>query len=274
MSDVNTTDVSPSDTSFKFSMEDWMSRLRNRRIIITGAASGIGNGIATLFLSEGAQVGLIDRDEDRLRAAVAALGAGVKSAVADVSSETQVHDAVDRLASMLGGIDGIVNCAGIDLLRPFSETTSADWRAVLDVNLSGPFNVCSAALLHLKKSGAGTIVNISSAAGLRPLEHRTAYCTSKAALIMFSKTLAWDLAADNVRVNAICPGIIETALFRTSYEGHSDPEMELNRIKDRYLIKRVGTPEEIAFAALYLTSDESSYTTGTALAVDGGRTFH
>jgi NAD(P)-dependent dehydrogenase (short-subunit alcohol dehydrogenase family) len=251
-----------------------MGRLEHRRIIVTGAASGIGLAIAGLFRREGARVGLLDRDEAGVKAAAAGLGEGAAYAAADVASEAEVGAAVDRLAATLGGIDGVVNCAGIDLLRPFGDTSAADWGRVMGVNLNGPFHVCQAALPHLRKAGAGTVVNIASGAGLRPLEHRTAYCTSKAALVMFSKTLAWDLAEDNVRVNVICPGIIETPLFRTSFETHADPAAELDRIKDRYLIKRVGTPEEIAFAALYLTSTESSYTTGTALAVDGGRTFH
>lgn len=251
-----------------------MDRLKGRKIIITGGASGIGCAIAMLFVQEGAAVGILDRDHERLSDVAAALGADAASATVDVADEESVKTALDQMAEKLGGIDGVVSSAGIDLLLPFAQMTSAQWNRILDVNLNGPFHVCQAALRHLKQAGRGTIVNIASGAGLRPLEHRTAYCASKAALVMFSKTLAWDLAGDNIRVNAICPGIIETPLFRTSFEGHSDPAAELARIKDRYLIKRVGTPEEIAFAALYLTSDESSYTTGTALAVDGGRTFH
>jgi NAD(P)-dependent dehydrogenase (short-subunit alcohol dehydrogenase family) len=149
-----------------------------------------------------------------------------------------------------------------------------EWERVYAVNLGGPVAVCRAALPHLRSAGGGTIVNIASAAALRPLEQRTAYCSAKAALVMFGKTLAVDLAGDGIRVNAICPGIIETPLFRASYESAPDAEAELRKILDRYVIKRAGRPEEIAYAALYLTSEESGYTTGAALAVDGGRTFH
>jgi NAD(P)-dependent dehydrogenase (short-subunit alcohol dehydrogenase family) len=249
-------------------------RLKDRRVIVTGAASGIGYGIAEMFIKEGARVGLIDRDQGRLDAAAGRLGDKAVAAVADVADEASVRQAVDALAAALGGIDGVVNSAGIDLLKPFAQTSAAEWNAVMAVNVNGPFHICQAALPHMQRAGSGTIVNIASGAGLRPLEHRTAYCASKAALMMFGKTLAWDLAGDNIRVNTICPGIIETPLFRTSFETHPDPEAELSRIKERYLIRRVGTPAEIAYAALYLTSDESTYTTGTAMAVDGGRTFH
>jgi NAD(P)-dependent dehydrogenase (short-subunit alcohol dehydrogenase family) len=116
--------------------------------------------------------------------------------------------------------------------------------------------------------------NIASAAGLRPLEHRTAYCAAKAGLVMFSKTLAVDLAPDNIRVNVICPGITNTPQFRSEYENAPDPQAELAGIMSLYLIKRIADPSEIAAAALFLTSAESSYVTGAALAVDGGRSFH
>jgi NAD(P)-dependent dehydrogenase (short-subunit alcohol dehydrogenase family) len=185
-----------------------------------------------------------------------------------------VRAAVARAVEALGGLDGMVNSAGIDLLRPFEAMTSEEWSRVLAVNLTGPVLVCHAALPSLKRAGRGTIVNIASGAALRPLEQRTAYCAAKAGLVMFGKALAMDLAADGIRVNAICPGIIDTPLFRASFEGASDPQAELDRILDRYLVKRPGHPEDIAYAALYLTSHESSFVTGAALAVDGGRTFH
>lgn len=246
-------------------------RLRGRRVLVTGAASGIGLAVARLFRSEGARVAMLDRDE-------AALGkagvAGATTLVCDVADERQVRAAVSQAATALGGLDGVVNSAGIDLMRPFEQMTAAEWARVMAVDLTGPMLVCHAALPALKQAGCGTIVNIASGAALRPLEHRTAYCAAKAGLVMFGKTLAVDLAADHIRVNAICPGIVDTPLFRSSWTGAADPEAELARILERYVIKRPGEPEEIAQAALYLTGDESSFVTGAALAVDGGRTFH
>lgn len=246
-------------------------RLAGRRVLVTGAASGIGLAIARLFCKEDAAVAMLDRD------AAALDEAGVEGAatfVCDVADEGQVRTTVARAAAALGGLDGVVNSAGIDLMRPFEHMTSAEWARILAVDLTGPMLVCHAALPALKQAGRGTIVNIASGAALRPLEQRTAYCTAKAGLVMFGKTLAVDLAAYRIRVNAICPGIIDTPLFRSSWEGAADPEAELAKILDRYVIRRPGEPEEVAHAALYLTSDESSFVTGTALAVDGGRTFH
>ena len=246
-------------------------RLRGRRVLVTGAASGIGLATARLFRQEGAAVAMLDRDETGLAKARVD---GATTLVCDVADERQVRAAVAQAATALGGLDGVVNSAGIDLMRPFERMTSEEWARILAVDLTGPMLVCHAALPAMKQAGRGTIVNIASGAALRPLEQRTAYCAAKAGLVMFGKTLAVDLAADHIRVNAVCPGIIDTPLFRSSWEGAADPEGELARILDRYLIRRPGEPEEIAQAALYLTSDESSFVTGAALAVDGGRTFH
>jgi NAD(P)-dependent dehydrogenase (short-subunit alcohol dehydrogenase family) len=246
-------------------------RLRDRRVLVTGAASGIGLAVARLFAQEGARVAMLDRDEPRL------MKAGVDGAVpvvCDVADERRVRASVAEAGSALGGLDGVVNCAGIDLMRPFEAMTTEEWTRVLTVDLTGPMLVCHAAVPLMKRAGRGTIVNVASGAGLRPLEQRTAYCTAKAGLVMFGKTIAMDLAAYNIRVNAICPGIIDTPMFRGSWEGAPDPQAELAKILDRYLIKRTGQPDEIAHAALYLTSAVSSLVTGTALGVAGGRTFH
>lgn len=249
-------------------------RLANRRILVTGAASGIGEAVAVLFREEGARVAMLDRAEDRLHAAAARVGERALPFVADVSDEAAVAHAVEAASRAMGGLDGVVNSAGIDLLRPFAEMSAADWRRIMAVDVDGPFLVCRAALPALRAAGAGSIVNIASAAGLRPLEHRTAYCSAKAALVMFSKALAVDLAPDDIRVNVICPGIIETPLFRSSFENDADPAASLRTITDRYLIRRAGRPEEIAAAALFLTGTECGYMTGAAMAVDGGRSFH
>jgi NAD(P)-dependent dehydrogenase (short-subunit alcohol dehydrogenase family) len=247
-------------------------RVAGRRVLVTGAASGIGLAICELFQAEGARVAILDLDEQALSRAAERLDAPWRAV--DVADAAAVSDAVPALAEALGGLDGVVNAAGVDLMKPFAAMSCAEWARVLAVDLTGPAQVCHAALPALERAGRGTIVNIASGAALRPLEHRTAYCAAKAGLVMFSKTLAIDLAALNVRVNAICPGIIDTPMFRASYEDASDPEATFATIMERYVIRRVGEPADIAYAALYLTSDESAYVTGSALAVDGGRTFH
>ncbi len=252
-------------------------RLEGRRVLVTGAASGIGRATAELFAREGAALALVDRDAAGLETArVACQGpAGRYLALpADVGAAAEVERAVAEAARVLGGLDGVVNSAGVDLLAPLVETDLADWARALAVNLTGPFLVCRAALPALRAAGGGTIVNIASGAALRPLPMRTAYCASKAGLVMFGKALAIEAAADGIRVNAVCPGIVDTPMFRASFEGTADPAAELAAIKDRYAIGRVAEPVEIAHAVLYLSCAESSYVTGSALAVDGGRTFH
>ena len=167
-------------------------RLAGRRVLVTGAASGIGLAIARLFRGEGAAVAMLDRDEPALGKARVD---GAPTLVCDVADERQVRAAVAQAASALGGLDGVVNSAGIDLMRPFERMTSAEWAAIMAVDLTGPMLVCHAALPAMKQAGRGTIVNIASGAALRPLEQRTAYCAAKAGLVMFGKTLAVDLAA-------------------------------------------------------------------------------
>lgn len=250
-------------------------RLAGRRILVTGAASGIGRAVAELFYAEEAAVALLDRSAD-VRAVTAEWPADGRSVAlrADVTDDAAVEGAVAAALDAFGGLDGIVNAAGADLVKPFAEMSPTEWRSMIDINLTGPAMVCHAAAHALKRAGSGTIVNISSGAGLRPLEDRTAYCAAKAGLVMFSKALAVDLAGFGIRVNAICPGVIDTPMFRRSYEDAADPKAALAKIMDRFLIKRVGEPDDIAQAALYLSADASRQVTGIALSVDGGRSFH
>ncbi|WP_431512114.1 SDR family NAD(P)-dependent oxidoreductase [Variovorax sp. DAIF25] len=245
-----------------------------RRLIVSGGASGIGLAVARMAVARGARVALLDRDTAALAEAVRLLGEAALALECDVSDAPAVRTAVDRAAQWLGGVDALVNSAGIDALKSLAATSDEEWARVLAVNLTGPMLVCRAALPHLRAAGGGSIVNIASGAGLRPLPNRTAYCASKAAVIMFGKSLAIETAADGIRVNAVCPGAIDTPLFRTSYENADDPERALAEIRERYALGRIAAPEEVAEAVLYLSGPGASYITGTALAVDGGRTFH
>ena len=259
-------------------------RMKGRRIAIVGGASGIGLATARVLHREGAAVALFDLNAQMLDAAVdelrseqseAALAAQpITGVCVDVRDRPGLDAGFKLAASICNGLDGLVISAGIDCLAPFDSMTFEQWRDVLDVNLTGPFHCCQASLPYLRAAGGGTIVHIASGAALRPLASRTAYCASKAGLVMFAKTLAVDLAADHIRVNAVCPGIIETPLFRESLNGAENPEAELERIFDRYLIRQVGNPEDIANAVLYLSCGESAHVTGSSLAVDGGRAFH
>lgn len=247
--------------------EEARGRLEGRKVLITGAASGIGKATAELFVREGAAVALLDVNPEGLEAVAAVLSAA--SFPADVTDENAVAAAVRRAGEALGGLDGVANVAGIAMPSPIAATTLAAWNRVMAVNLTGPFLVCREALPFLGQSEGATIVNVSSASGLMPLGSGLGpYAASKAGLITLSKAMAYELAP-RIRVNALCPGAVDTPLLLDSIRTVAgDPA------RSPYALQRVADPAEIARAILYLTSRESSFVTGTALAVDGGRSFH
>lgn len=249
--------------------------LAGRRILITGAAKGIGRATVERFIKEGARVAALDRDSEALAALAGHHDADkLATFVVDVSDPASVGTAVTNATAALAGIDGVVSSAGIDLIADIESMALSDWNRIIAVNLTGPMLVAQSVYPHLKAAGGGTIVNVSSAAGLSPLRHRTAYCASKAGLQMAGKALAMEAAEYGIRVNTVCPGAVETDLFRTSIDTTPDPVAAYETVRARYALQRVASPEEIAAAILWLTSAESSYVTGTAIAVDGGRTFH
>jgi NAD(P)-dependent dehydrogenase (short-subunit alcohol dehydrogenase family) len=236
-------------------------RLQGRRILITGAASGIGRKVAELFANEGAAAALLDRNRDGLAEVVRETrGFAVE---ADVTQEPSVLRAVEQGAGAMGGIDGIVNAAGIVIHGSVLDVGVADWQRVLDVNLTGAYIVVRCCLPWLKKAPFATIVNIASGQGLLPnTPNMTAYAASKGGVVNLTRALAAELAP-SIRVNSVCPGMVDTPMTAG-----------LQRETDRYAMKRIADPLEIAQAILFLTSAESSFVTGAALAVDGGRTFH
>jgi NAD(P)-dependent dehydrogenase (short-subunit alcohol dehydrogenase family) len=245
-------------------------KLAGRRILITGAASGMGRATASLFAAEGARLALLDRDADGLARVTEATG-GV-SLQADLTDEHAVDHAVATACKRLGGLDGVVNAAGIMPTEDLASTSLTLWRNVLDINLTGMFLVCRAALPRLRKHGSGTIVNFASAAGLAPRGNAAiAYVASKGGVIAFTRTLAVE-AAPLIRVNSICPGTVDTPMtkkYLRDERGDVRPE-----VLTAYALGRYAEPEEIARAVLFLTGDDSSFVTGAALAVDGGRSFH
>jgi NAD(P)-dependent dehydrogenase (short-subunit alcohol dehydrogenase family) len=251
-----------------------MSSVGGRAFFVTGGASGIGLAVARLALQRGARVCIADRDVEALKRAAQALGSEAHTISCDVADAAQVISAVTEAVARMGRLDAVVNGAGVDHQAPLERVTDEDWARTLAVNLTGPMLVCRAAVPHLRRAGGGTIVNIASAAGLVPLPGRSAYCATKAGVVMFGKALAMELAVDGIRVNAVCPGAVDTPLFRTSYEDEDDASGALEAIRQRYALRRVAQPEELAEAVLYLSSPASSYVTGTAHAVDGGRSYH
>jgi NAD(P)-dependent dehydrogenase (short-subunit alcohol dehydrogenase family) len=236
-------------------------RLQGRRILITGAASGIGQRTAELFAAEGAALTLLDCDRRRLVSV--ARETGGTAIEADVTQEPSVTHAVEQGASAMGGIDGVVNAAGIVIHGSVLDVGLADWKLVLDVNLTGTYIVVRCCLPWLAKAPFATIVNIASGQGLLPNNPgMTAYAASKGGVVNLTRALAAELAP-SIRVNSVCPGMVDTPMTAG-----------LERDLDRYSLGRIAEPLEIAQAILFLTSTESSFVTGAALAVDGGRTFH
>ena len=237
------------------------ARLTGRRIVITGAASGIGKAIALLFAEEGASLALLDLDQEGVTEA--ARQTGGHGFQADVASEDATSAAVVQAAKALGGIDGLVNAAGIMLTGAMGEMPMSAWRKVLDVNLTGTYMVARSCLPWLTKETGATIVNIASAAGLLPnAPGLTAYAASKGGVVNLTRAMAAELAP-GIRVNSVCPGMVDTPMAE-GFKGNVG----------NYALKRIADPEEIARAVLFLTSAEGSYVTGAALAADGGRSFH
>jgi len=241
-------------------------QLRDRVFLITGAAQGIGRAIARLFAYEGAQLALLDRNAGGLRQ-IASETASL-ALECDLCEPDSIARVVEFAVARFGRLDGLINAAGVHAAGSVGQTDIGQWRAVMAVNLDAPFLVCRAAEPHLRRSKGATIVNISSGTGLQPFANRSAYATSKGGLITLGKVLAMEFAPD-IRVNTICPGLIDTPMAAT-LPYHND----LGAITQRYALKRIGQPEEVAQAALYLSSPASSYITGVTLAVDGGRTYH
>jgi NAD(P)-dependent dehydrogenase (short-subunit alcohol dehydrogenase family) len=242
-------------------------RLAGRRILITGGASGIGRATAELFVNEGARVAMLDREESDVRAVAAAIES--LAVIADVTEGSGVRGAVQTAAAGLGGLDGLVNAAGVAGGQRLSETDEPQWRRVLEVNLTGPLLVTQAALAFLQANSSATIVNVASGIALRPFAGQGAYAASKAGLLAWTKVLAQELAP-TIRVNATCPGPTDTPLMRANVPQGTT----LEHLQNQYALRRLGQVTEQAQAILYLTGPESSFITGVSLAVDGGRTFH
>ena len=239
-----------------------------RVAIITGAASGIGQATAKLLLESGWKVALFDSNETALASAVSALGQSksIFSARLNVADESAVDKCVAEAAEALGGLHGVVNSAGIAADKHVFDTSADLFRKILDVNVVGTFLVGKAAARLMRHSGGGSIVNIASISGIRGSKGRSAYGASKGAVINLTKVMANDLAPFKIRVNAVAPGPVETAMEK---ELHTDAEREMyNRFVP---MRRYAEPSEIAAAIEFLLDERrSSYITAEILAVDGG----
>lgn len=247
-------------------------RLRDKICVVTGGASGIGRATSLVFAREGATVIVADRSEDAARIVAAEAGNGAFAIAVDVSKSNDVADMVDTVVARCGRLDVIVNNAGYGIPGDVTQTSEDDWNALMAVNVNGVFFGCKHAILQMRKQGGGAIVNTASIVANVGIRDRAAYCASKGAVAALTRAMALDHVADKIRVNAVAPGTIDSPYFQEMF-AKSPRAAEMRReLEARQAMNRLGQPEEIANAILFLASDEASFVTGSVMMVDGGMT--
>ena len=250
-----------------------MKRLDGKIVLITGVAAGIGRTTANLFAKEGARIVGADIDEEggkSIAEKVQAFGGSMTFVKTDVSYEPDIK-ALFEVTSGVGGVDVLFNNAGIEVAKGLLATTEEDWDRNVNVNLKSVFFCCKYAVQQMKKKGKGVIINNSSVAGLVG-SFSPAYSAAKGGIIALTKALAVDFGPDNIRVNCICPGAIETPMLERVIDYQGNPsDIRTKRLKN-YPLGRFGYPDEVAQTALFLASEESTFVTGATIVVDGGFT--
>ncbi|MBY0530933.1 MAG: glucose 1-dehydrogenase [Xanthobacteraceae bacterium] len=247
-------------------------RLRDKVALVTGAASGFGAEIARVFAKEGAQVAIVDLNEDGARGVSAEIGKKSLPIKCDVSSAADVYNAVDKTRAQFGRVDIVINNAGTSHKnKPMLEVTEPEFDRVFAVNVKSLFHMAHAAVPVMRAQGGGSMLNVGSTAGLRPRPGLTWYNGSKGAVNLLTKSMAVELAPDKIRVNGLAPVAGDTPLLPT-FLGSDSPE-----IRAKFLatipLGRFSKPSDVAAAALFLSSDEAEFFTGVVLEVDGGRTI-
>lgn len=249
-----------------------MNRLEGKRAVVTGGASGIGRAIVQMFIKEGARVVVADIDFNSAKAFCKELNGNAFPFELNVTSAENFQSLADYFEKEYGGIDILVNNAGIGMASKLSDTKESDWQRIMDVNLKGPFLGMKYFIPLMKKSGGGSIINVSSIAALIGLADRAVYSASKGGIIAMSRAAAIDHVDDNIRINCIAPGTVDTPWIERITQTYEDPAAAKKAMKERQPHGRLVSPNEIAAMAVYLASDESKSTIGAVMVVDGGVT--
>ena len=250
-----------------------MGKLNNQIAIVTGAGGGFGQGIAELYVKEGAKVVIADIRGDAAKSVADKLGASASAFTCDVSKSDSVNALVQHTIKTFGAPDIVVNNAGVTHLnKPLLDVTEAEFDRVYDINVKSIFFMTHAVIPHMRKKGKGVILNIGSTAGIRPRPGLTWYNGSKAAVNIISKSMAVELGPEKIRVNAICPVLGETGMF-TQFMGLPDTPENRAKFLGSIPLGRFSMPSDVAAAALFLASPEAEFFTGVELPVDGGRTI-
>jgi len=244
-------------------------RLKDKVAVVTGGAKGIGAGIVKSFVAEGARVVVADKDE---AAGKRIAGKQVSFCITDVSSGSSVQAMITFTIKKYGRLDVLVNCAGYHISKSVEDTSEEEWDFIISTNLKSTFLCSKYAIPHLRKA-KGSIINISSMVGLVGQSNAGAYSASKGGQIAMTKGMALDFAKDGIRVNAICPGWVETPLVEDWFDQQPDPKTARKYILSVHPLGRIATIEEIGTAAVFLASKDASFVTGVALPVDGAVTL-
>ena len=247
-------------------------RLQGLKCAVTGGASGIGAATVKRFAAEGADVSILDQDLPAAQALAAELGQGHFAFELDVRHEPAVKQAAAEVYARWGYIDVLVNNAGSELNKTYSETTVEEWDKVLDTDLKGPWLLCKHFVPGMVGRGSGSVINISSLNGLVGFPLSTAYGSAKGGLVVFTRDMAIELATSGVRINCVCPGVIETPMMERWTDLMPDKEEAKAMLRGVMPIGRMGTAEEVASAVLFFASADSSLCQGAVLSVDGGFT--